>query len=74
MTEFQRLYEKWASLQPKAFRDGSFGDCCKGEHHYIVGGEFVRLPDSMVCAREKAWRDYISFRDGCDYHVETPKN
>ena len=28
------------------------------------------LADAYVCARERAWREYISVRDGINYHIE----
>lgn len=32
--------------------------------------EHVPLADAYVCERERAWRAYLTIRDGVSYHVE----
>ncbi len=40
---------------------------------YITDVRSVPAPDSKVCDRERAWRKYISVRDGRDYCVADRK-
>ena len=48
------------------------GACGCYAHAKTIGKErvYVPLPDTEVCTRERRWREYISVRDGVDYHVK----
>lgn len=41
------------------------GKCCVGDHHKLELGSHrpISKPDNEVCARERAWRQYVRIRD-----------
>jgi hypothetical protein len=42
--------------------------CCSKPHHFIDHlGRYTWKPDSEVCKREIAWRNYVRLRD-CNPH------
>jgi hypothetical protein len=74
-SELEAAYLEWVRHAP-------VDKCCKRDHVRLVSqytrlhqGEIkmdrvpVQLPDSQVCERERAWRRYISVRDGRNYYV-----
>ena len=70
----------WVYTIPKSWD----GKCCDDPHvkevniyaephegmKIVVDTKEVQLPDSKVCARERAWRTYISIRDGVKHNVD----
>lgn len=67
-------YVAWARLTPDPeYPDKNYATSCRCRAHYKkvyqaqdgrVMRSIVPLPDSQVCARERAWRDYVRVRDG----------
>jgi hypothetical protein len=81
MTQLQKAFKAWTDTFP-----GAEGDCeCPtgSGNHFVYREETQkqgamvldlvrRYPkaDALVCARERAWRAYISIRDCKNYKVE----
>lgn len=65
-------YRTIADEGPKFFLGGIYpikahwdGRCCTGDHHMLELGSHrpIPKPDEHVCARERAWRQYVRIRD-----------
>lgn len=57
--EVKEAYEHWQHQRP-LYKNM----CCTKAHYYMDDtGRCLWRPDSDVCARENAWRNYVRVRD-----------
>lgn len=58
LSTLRRRYLEWVALRPTDLKK----PCCQG-FHFTTREYWDPLPDSVVCEREKAWRNYVRERD-----------
>ena len=60
LSRVAEAFNEWAKLKP----ENKFESCCAVGHYYY-DESFIEAPrpDEKVCAREKAWRNYVRLRD-----------